>query len=194
MDKNQEDKIKELEEKIKKLEEEKKKEESGGVAGSVLRGLGKTIPGLGDIVKGLEGSEAFQERLKEIDKKVDAKMRETPLKEVRRTIIPPRTHFSAKTLAGKPFPAKGEEEKPAKRDIIVDIFDEAKQLVVIAELPGVREGDIKIKLMDNVLVISADTVSHNYYKEVSLPCRVTNKISSTYKNGILQVTLEKANA
>jgi len=159
----------------------------------VLHGLGKSIPVLGDLVKGLEDSDAFQERLKEINKKVDAKLRETPLKEVRRSIIPPKTAFSAKTLAGKPF-FKEEVEKPTKKDIIVDIFDEAKQLVIIAELPGVREKDIEIKLMDNVLVLSVDTASRNYYKEVSLPCRATNKISSTYKNGILQVTLEKANA
>jgi HSP20 family molecular chaperone IbpA len=188
-DKDEKDRIKELEEKLKKLEAKEEKD-SGGVAAGVLRGLGKAIPGLGDMVKGLEGSKVFQERLKEIDKRVDTKLKEAPLKQTGRTIIPPRTTLSRETLAGKPF-IEEEAKKPVERDIMVDIFDEADHLEVIAELPGVKKGDVKIDVTGRELVISANTLNHKYHKKVTLPCDMKNDITSTLKNGVLEIKLDK---
>ena len=51
-----------------------------GVTERVLKGLSNIFPGLGGLIKGLEKSEAFQERLKEIDKEVEKRVKETPLK------------------------------------------------------------------------------------------------------------------
>jgi len=79
--KERRDKIRELEEKIRRLEEQQEKR-GGGVAGGVLRGLGGVIPGLGKMIEGLADSEAFQERLEAINKEVDERLRETPLKRV----------------------------------------------------------------------------------------------------------------
>lgn len=69
----------------------------------------------------------------------------------------------------------------------LDIFDEKDQLVVITELPGVREEDINIEVDSDMLMISAD----NYLKKVPLLYAVEGKANSTYKNGVLEIRLKK---
>ena len=54
--------------------------EGKGVAERVLKGLSNVFPGLGGLIKGLEKSETFKEKLKEIDEEIDKRIRETPLK------------------------------------------------------------------------------------------------------------------
>lgn len=186
MSKNGEDRIK----KIKKLEA--KEEESGGVAGGVLRGLGKVIPGLGNIVEKLEKSDAFRERLSTIDKEIERQLKEAPLKkvgqeEIRRTIIPPKTtlrnHRPLSKAAGPPL--------RKQKEVIVDIFDEGDYIKIIAELPGVTEQDIKTEVKGNLLTISAKGISQEYYKEVTLPCPIKGEPYSSYKNGVLQIKAKK---
>ena len=172
--------------------EEPEEEQVGGVAGGVLRGLGKLIPGLGDVVEGLEKSDAFQQRLSIINKEIERQLREAPLKEVgqegvRRTIIPPRT-----TLGSRQPPSRAEAPPLKKqKEVIVDVFDEGDHVKVIAELPGVAEQDIRTEVKDNLLTISAKGISRKYYKEITLPCPVKGEIDSSYKNGILQLKAEK---
>jgi len=191
-DDNQKNKLKELEEKVKKLEAKEEKEESGGVAGGVLRGLGRLIPGLGDVVKGLGKSDAFQQRLSVINKEVERQLREAPLKKVeqegvRRTIIPPRT-----TLGSRQPPSRAEAPPSKKqKEVIVDIFDEGDHMKIVAELPGVAEEDIKTEVRGSILIIAAKGISREYYKEVTLPCPVKGELDSSYKNGSLQLKAEK---
>ncbi len=190
-DEEQKDKIKELEEKVKKLEA-KEEEESGGVAGGVLRGLGKLIPGLGDAVKGLEKSDAFQQRLSTINKEVERQLKEAPVKKVGqegigRTIIPPRT-----ALRSRQPPSRAEAPPLKKqRELIVDIFDEGDYIKVIAELPGVAEEDIRTEVKGELLTIAAKGISREYYKAVTLPCPIKEELDSSYNNGILQLKAEK---
>jgi len=75
--------------------------------------------------------------------------------------------------------------------VITDTFDEGDYLVIIAELPGVDEKDIKIEVNDDQLVLSARSQSRQYRKEVELPCMVKGKPGLTYKNGNLRISLEK---
>ena len=179
-DDNQRDKAKE------------KEEEAGGVAGSVLQGLGKLIPGLGDVIGGLEKSDAFQQRLGVINKEVERQLREVPLKKVSqegvgRTIIPPSTAFR-----GREPPSRAEAPPLKKqREVIVDIFDEGDYIKIIAELPGVAEQDIKTEVKGNLLIISAKGISREYYKEITLPCPIKGELDSSYNNGILQLKAEK---
>ena len=69
----------------------------------------------------------------------------------------------------------------------LDIFDEKDQLIVIMELPGVREEEINVGVEGDVLRISAD----GYLKRIPLFYTVENKVISTYKNGVLEVRLRK---
>lgn len=221
---DREDKIRELEEKIKRLEEQQEKRSRTGAAGGVLRGLGDVIPGLGKMLEGLEDSEAFQERLEAINKEVDKRLRETPLKGVEgggigsgigRGAIPGRgavpkveRSFSIRTLGeekpefdvraeksksarARPRPKEKKVEEKVEKEVLVDIFEEDEHLKVIAELGGVEEEDIKVELKEDSLTISADTPYRKYYKEVALPCPIKGKPEKSYKNGVLEIRLEK---
>jgi HSP20 family protein len=57
----------------------------------------------------------------------------------------------------------------------------------------VNKEDIKVRVTDdNKLVISVDVPQRKYYKEIELPARVNpEKSKATYKNGVLEVVLEK---
>lgn len=192
---SQADRIKKLEEEIKKLKDKDKKEGEGedieGIAEGALRGLGKIIPGFGELVKGLEKSEAFQERLKAADAEVERQLEKAPpLKKVERTrksIIPPQTTLKVSRTTLR----KEEAAPPPPREMLTDIFDEGDYLKVIAELPGAEEKDIKAEVRDKRLIIFAQRAGREYYKEVELPCLVKKELNLTYKNGILVVLIKK---
>jgi HSP20 family protein len=66
---------------------------------------------------------------------------------------------------------------------------------VVVELPGVEKGDVKLHGTEDSLTISVDTPQSKYYKEVALPVKVKVKeANSSYKNGVLEVVLPKAEA
>jgi len=78
------------------------------------------------------------------------------------------------------------------REPIVDIFDEGKKLVVIAELPGVGEKDIHLEVKDDILDLSAEAKDRKYSKEVLLPSPIdADSMESSYKNGVLEIKLRK---
>ncbi|RLF16624.1 MAG: Hsp20/alpha crystallin family protein [Thermoprotei archaeon] len=75
---------------------------------------------------------------------------------------------------------------------LVDVMDEGDYIKVYAELPGVNKEDIKLNASEDELIISVDTEQRKYYKEVKLPARVKpDTAKATYRNGVLEVKLEK---
>jgi HSP20 family protein len=79
-----------------------------------------------------------------------------------------------------------------KREPLVDVVTTNGEIRIIAELPGVHKTDIKLHGTENSLTISVDTPQRRYYKEVELPAKVYPKeAKSSYKNGVLEVTLQK---
>jgi HSP20 family protein len=109
--------------------------------------------------------------------------------------------FSIKTaVGGKPIvePFGNIKKTPQgpiveeEREPITDVFDEKEEVRVYAEMPGVNEEDIEVGLSDDILDISAQSADRKYHKEVLLPTKVKPEtISSSYKNGILKVRIEK---
>lgn len=78
------------------------------------------------------------------------------------------------------------------REPMVDVFDEADHILVVAELPGVEEGDISHEIRGDVLTLSAETAERSYHKELLLPCAIAQgRTESAYKNGILELKLWK---
>ena len=90
----------------------------------------------------------------------------------------------------------------------VDIYESENELVLTAELPGIKEEDIEIKLEDNTLSIKGDrkfekaTKEENYhriersygsfYRSFTLPRNIDqDKIRAESENGILKVTMPK---
>ncbi len=108
--------------------------------------------------------------------------------------------FSIRTMAGKPvIESFGNIRETAKgavveevREPMVDVFDEEDHILVIAELPGVSENEIKIEVAGDILNLAASDRDRKYAKEILLPGKVKpESMKTSYKNGILEITLEK---
>jgi HSP20 family protein len=108
--------------------------------------------------------------------------------------------FSIRTLAGKPvIESFGNIRETAKgpvveevREPMVDVFDEKGHILVIAELPGVSESEIKVEVAGDILNLTASDKDRKYAKEILLPSKVKpDSVKTSYKNGILEITLEK---
>ena len=90
----------------------------------------------------------------------------------------------------------------------LDLYQTADNVVAVVELPGMRKEDINISLHDGMLTIAGERQSSSgegesaerterfsgkFRRSISLPTRVdASKVSATYKDGILTVTLPKA--
>ena len=80
-----------------------------------------------------------------------------------------------------------------EREPLVDVVETDGEVRVVAELPGVEKTDIKLYGNEDSVTISVNTPQSKYYKEVELQTKVRIKESkSTYKNGVLEVVLPKA--
>ncbi len=77
------------------------------------------------------------------------------------------------------------------REPVVDVLEEGNLIRVIAELPGVSEGDIASQVAGDVLTISTKG-DRRYHAEVLLPCAAQAEgMESAYHNGILELKLRK---
>jgi HSP20 family protein len=82
-----------------------------------------------------------------------------------------------------------------EREPLVDVEVIDGDVKVVAELPGVDKGDIKIQGTRDILTISVEKAERSYYKEIELPSQVdVKKAHSTFKNGVLEVTLPTLHA
>jgi len=90
----------------------------------------------------------------------------------------------------------------------VDIYEKDNELVLTAEVPGVKEDDIEIKIEDNTLILKGErkfereTKEENYhriersygsfYRSFTLPDYVDqDKIRAEYENGVLRIVMPK---
>jgi len=78
------------------------------------------------------------------------------------------------------------------REPIVDVFDEKDHILVIVELPGVSKEKIKVDINGDILNLSTSDKGRQYAKEILLPHKVNAEtLKTSYKNGILEITLDK---
>lgn len=79
------------------------------------------------------------------------------------------------------------------REPLLDVFDEADHVLIVAEVPGIMKEDLRLELHDDVLTIAAERGEAKYRKEVLLPESFSQeKMSFTCRNGILKIKLVKA--
>ena len=79
-----------------------------------------------------------------------------------------------------------------EREPITDIFDEKNEIMIIAEMPGIEENDIKIDLKEDILEISAVSKNRNYRKELLLPVKmIKSNLRHKFTNGILEIRIKK---
>jgi HSP20 family protein len=90
----------------------------------------------------------------------------------------------------------------------LDLYQNSDNVVAVLELPGMRKEDIEISLHDGTLTIAGERKSSgsngekaerteryvgSFRRSISLPVRVdANKVQASYRDGILTVTLPKA--
>jgi HSP20 family protein len=91
----------------------------------------------------------------------------------------------------------------------VDVYEDKDNLLVRAELPGMKKEDIEISLHEGFLTLSGERKGQEtqegaetyrserwlgrFNRTISLPCSVVpDKIKATYTDGILAVSLPKA--
>jgi HSP20 family protein len=91
----------------------------------------------------------------------------------------------------------------------IDIFEKGDNVVVKAELPGMKQEDIDVSISDDTLPIKGErkpesgTKDEDYYRSeidygsfyrsVALPSSVdTKNIEAVYEDGVLRVTLQRA--
>ncbi len=94
---------------------------------------------------------------------------------------------------------------------VIEIREDKENVVVKAELPGLKKEDINVSLQDGVLGIAGERKSEKLVEEqgvyrserffgrfqrsIALPAGVDgNKVKADYKDGILTVTLPKTEA
>src|SRR6266487_750802 len=90
----------------------------------------------------------------------------------------------------------------------LDLYQDKDNIVAVVELPGMRKEDIEISLHDGTLTISGERKREStngekaertegyvgvFRRSIALPTRLdASKVSATYRDGILIVTLPKA--
>jgi HSP20 family protein len=91
----------------------------------------------------------------------------------------------------------------------LDLYEDNDNLVVQAELPGMKKEDIELSLHDNAITVSGERKNEKKYeggrtsreerffgrftRSITLPKQVdSGKVKASYKDGILTVTLPKA--
>lgn len=90
-------------------------------------------------------------------------------------------------------PTKGKPVLKEEREPLTDVIEENKTVSVTLEMPGVEKKDIDLRVTETQVEISVDTERRKYYKQIKLPANVKpNTTKATYKNGVLDVTIEKA--
>jgi len=105
-------------------------------------------------------------------------------------------------------PSAGRGPRPGDQTPLIDIHEGPEGLILEADLPGVAEGHVSIQLEDNVLSLHARAdapapegarVLHeehrpgDFYRSFILSDEVErSRISAELKNGVLRLTLPKA--
>ena len=83
---------------------------------------------------------------------------------------------------------KWKEPKP-----LIDIFQEKKWITIIAEIAGFNKETLNINVKDRKITLSAKAKDRRYYKSLNLPkVVIPNIMHTTYKNGVLEIKLKKA--
>jgi HSP20 family protein len=101
---------------------------------------------------------------------------------------------------GKPRIQEFNNRKPLRKktninddaEPLVDINEDAENIIVLASLPGVKKEAINIRSTKNRLTFFVDTPNLECRKELKLQAKVDPKSAhASYKNGVLEIKLKK---
>lgn len=80
-----------------------------------------------------------------------------------------------------------------QREPLVDVFDKGSHILVVAELPNVKEEDITLEVADSILKIGAKTPRGRFERDIEVPrgSEIEKILKASFKNGILEIKLSK---
>jgi len=75
---------------------------------------------------------------------------------------------------------------------LIDILEEKDDIVVVADFAGFKRENLRVKVKNQRLLLSAEAPERKYYKSLNLPKRVIpESLRTRYKNGVLEIRLKK---
>jgi len=91
----------------------------------------------------------------------------------------------------------------------LDVVDQKDEVIIRADLPGLEQKDVEVEVQDNTLVLRgqrkeeveggegdyyySERWSGSFTRAVQLPTSIdANRITATFKNGVLEIHLPKA--
>ena len=78
---------------------------------------------------------------------------------------------------------------------LTDVIEEDDVIKVIIDMPGVEKEDINVEATERTITVSAEREERRYFKRVTLPKPVLPETArAQYKNGVLTITVKKAEA
>lgn len=97
---------------------------------------------------------------------------------------------------------------PAGREPLTDVIVGEKDVALTVELPGVEKQDVNLHVAEDAVTVRAETAAHlrkaadvpyghvgegrRYHKRIHIPVKVVpSSAKATFKNGILDVTLQR---
>jgi len=76
---------------------------------------------------------------------------------------------------------------------LVDVLEGPDEITVVAEFAGFSTEDLRVHAKAEKLTVNAERADRRYRKSLNLPKRVIpNTMRTTYKNGVLEIRLKKA--
>jgi HSP20 family protein len=80
----------------------------------------------------------------------------------------------------------------SERQPLADVTTTDKEVKVVAEMPGVSKQNIVVNASDNAVEITTTNTERKYHEIVQIPPETDiETATSTYKNGILEITFNK---
>lgn len=93
---------------------------------------------------------------------------------------------------GKKETALAKKEEAEASLAPVDVFENEKEYLLVADLPGVPQGGADVTLERNRLIVQAGTNTRKYRRELIVPSTVDSEnVEAQIKAGVLTVRLPK---
>jgi len=186
------------------MKKENKDFDISDVLGGSLNILGLKI----DLGKLLSSPEEVRDRLQQLREKLKQAGGKEVLgdEEWRNGSISVGGYFRTRGILGdaeyhigttsRPSSQKGTERESEAPEVVepaADVFDEADEIMIIAEVPGVNMEDLELKIEDKVISLSSKpTARRSYRKEIPLDSQpVPESLEANCRNGILEIHLKK---
>lgn len=160
----------------------------GGVGG-ILKGLADLVEKLGDLAEKGENRSSTRQ--------FQAGAHKREIKGVYGFSI--KVGLGGKETQVEPFGNIRKDETTGQpvvqevREPLVDVFEEEGHTLIVAEMPGIEEGDLQLELRGDILTLAAERGEKKYRKELLLSQSFAReRIKVSCNNGIVELRCIKA--